>query len=100
MAPVSVSPLLRKAASVCKMKLSTKPEKNRLVLRRLKESRTKPTRIVTNLSPNVSGRVVPRRWQQQHRACPRVRDGLDPWVRNGARSRLARLFHLDQIRDA
>ncbi len=92
-------PLLRNVAIVCKIKLSTKPEKNRLFLRRLKESRTKPTRIVTNLSPNGWGRGVPRRWQQQHRACPRVRDRLDPWVRNRARSRLARLFHLDQIRD-
>ena len=37
-----------------------------------------------------------RRWQQQHRACPRVRDRLDPWVRNRARVRLARVFHLSQ----
>src|SRR6266849_203138 len=92
-------PLLKDVTILCKMQLSTESEKNKLLLRRLKESRTKPTRIVTNLSPNGSGRVIPRRWQQQHRACPCVRNRLDPWVKNRARSRLARVFHLDQIRD-
>jgi hypothetical protein len=91
--------LLRNATILSKIELSTQSKKNGLFLRRLKENRTKPTRIVTNLSPNVSGRVVPCRWQQQHRTCPRIGHRFDPLVTHRARSRLARLFHLQQVSD-
>lgn len=73
-------PLLKSDTILCHMKLSTQSKKNRLFLRRLKKSRTQPTRIVTDFSPNVSGRVVPWRWQQQHRTCTRIGHRLDPWV--------------------
>ena len=48
----------------------------------------------------MSGRVDPRRWQQQHRACTGIRHRLDPWVSDRARACLAQQFHLDEIGDA
>jgi hypothetical protein len=94
------TPLLRNDPILCKIELSAESQKKSLLLGRLKISGTKPTRTVANLSPNISGRAVPWRWQQQHRACPRVRDRLDLWVRDRAGTRPARVFHLDQIRHA
>jgi hypothetical protein len=41
-----------------------------------------------------------RRWQQQHRACARIGHRLDPRVGDRARTRLARVFHFDEIRYA
>ena len=75
-----ILPLLRNATLLSKIELSAQSKKNGLFLRRLKESRTKPTRIVTNLSPNISGRVAPCRWQQQHRTCPRIGHRFDQLV--------------------
>ncbi len=40
------------------------------------------------------------RWQQQHRTCTGIRNRLDPWVSDGARPRLAQVFHLDEVRHA
>src|SRR5579884_3550364 len=48
----------------------------------------------------MSSRPWASRRQQQRRACARIGHRLNPKVRNGARTRLARVFHLDEIRDA
>ena len=96
----AIKPLLRHETILCKVKLSTESEKNRLFLRRLEKSRTKPTRIVTNLSRNTRAGRGTRRWQQQHRASACIRHWLDPWISHRARARLARLFHLYKISDA
>src|SRR5712691_2411738 len=93
-------PLLKPATILSKIELSTQPKEKRLALRRLKKSRTEPTRIVADLSPNISGRVIPCRWQQQHRASTCIRHWLNLWVIHRARSRLARLFHLRELRHA
>src|SRR5260370_24116800 len=71
-------PLLKSDTILSKIELSTQPKEKRLALRRLKKSRTEPTRIVADLSPNISGRVIPCRWQQQHRASACIRHWLNP----------------------
>src|SRR5437763_7323297 len=82
------------------MKLSTQSQENSFGLRRLKESRTKPARVVTDLSRMTRASMGARRRQQQRRASGRVDHWLNQGVSHRTGTRPARLFHLEEIRHA
>ena len=67
-----LKPLLTYVTILYNIELSTQSKKNGLFLRRLEESRTKPTRIETDLSRNTRAGMGTRRRQQQRRACTSV----------------------------
>src|SRR5437016_2097833 len=98
--PGSRLPLLNLYTILSKMKLSTQSQENSFGLRRLKESRTKPARVVTDLSRMTRASMQARRRQQQRRASGRVDHWLNQGVSHRTGTRPARLFHLEEIRHA
>ena len=63
----------------------------------MEESRARPTRSVTDVSPNLSDRPRACRRQQQRRGCARIGHRRDLGVSDGARPRVARAFQFQQI---